>query len=178
MSVVSSISELESIGLGLGNGGGWRRSDGPLGSIFNINREKGGGRIISVQLCGLKQNDFSGKIDKKISDKYKNDPCRILNVTGKQIEIDHKDGRKVDYKLHDNQTLNDFQPLHKSCNVAKRRHCSVCSKTGIRFNAKLLGYKVKQFIGPEQYNGSCIGCYWYDPVEFNIRVSECFMKER
>ena len=177
-STVVPIEELEAVGLGLGNGGGWCRSDGPLGNKFNINRGKMQGKISSVQLIGFKQNTFTNKIDKDIYDEYKDSRCRILSVGGKQIEIDHKDGRKEDYKLHDAQTLDDFQPLHKCCNVAKRRHCSACKETGIRFDARLLGYSYAQTRGPEKYHGSCLGCYWHDPYDFNRIISEKYIKLR
>jgi len=175
---IVGMSVLEPAGLKTDNGGSWCRSDGPLGTYFNVNRVKRGGKIVSVQLTGYKQNNFSSSIDAEITNRYKNDPCRVLYVTGKYIEIDHKDGRKHDFKLHDNQTLDDFQPLHKSANVAKRQHCRVCADTGMRFNAMSLGYSTSHFIGPEKYNGSCIGCYWHDPFEFNKIISSTFVKTR
>jgi len=39
----------------LGNGGGWCRNDGPLGTFFNIDRKKSKGKIVSVQLVGYKK---------------------------------------------------------------------------------------------------------------------------
>lgn len=175
----SSIVEIATHGdLKTDNGGSWCRSDGPLGAYFNIHRAKRGGRIVSVQLTGYRQNEFSNVIDREITEAYKNENCRVLGIGGKYIEIDHKDGRKQDYKLHDNQTLDDFQPLHKAVNIAKRRHCQVCAATGIRFDATRVGYPVQQFIGPEKYNGSCIGCYWHDPKRFNEKISEKYTKSR
>jgi hypothetical protein len=160
------------------NGGSWCRSDGVLGSKFNIHRRLAGGRIVSVQLVGFAKNNFTNKIDTAIIDAYKNANCRVLAIKGKTIEIDHKDGRKDDYSLHDNQTLDDFQPLHKSANVAKRRHCNVCKETRIRFDATRLGYSVPQYIGTTHYTGSCVGCYWYDMETFNRHVSEDYVKIR
>lgn len=174
----SSIVEIEAHDkLKTDNGGSWCRTDGPLGR-FNIHRAKRRGRIISVQLTGYRQNEFSNAIDQEIVDAYKNENCRVLAIRGKYIEIDHKDGRKQDYKLHDNQTLDDFQPLHKTVNIAKRGHCQTCVATGIRFDATQLGYSVRQFIGPEKYNGSCIGCYWHDPKQFREKISEKYTKSR
>jgi hypothetical protein len=177
-SSIVGIESLEKAGLKTDNGGGWCRSDGPLGNYFNVHRVKRGGRIVSVQLTGYRQNEFDGAIDREISEAYKNENCRVLAVRGKYIEIDHKDGRKQDYKLHDNQTVADFQPMHKAANVAKRQHCRDCTKTGIRFDATQLGYSVPQTVGPEKYNGSCIGCYWHDPKKFNLDISARFQKTR
>lgn len=175
---IIGIEQLTELGLKTDNGGSWCRSDGPLGKYFQILRQKKGGRIDSVQLVGYAQNDFTGKIDKEIVDTYKNEPCVVLDVSSKYVEVDHKDGRKDDYKLHANQTIDDFQPMHKAVNVAKRSHCKHCSHTGIRFDAKHLGYSESQYIGPSEYHGSCIGCYWHDPVMFNLQVSGCFEKDR
>jgi len=175
---IVSLEELIQLGLKTDNGGSWCRSDGAIGKYFNISRPKKHGRINSVQLVGYKQNEFSGKIDNQIVKAYQKAKCRILDVVGHYIEIDHKDGRKQDYKLHDAQTIHDFQPLHKSCNVAKRTHCRVCTDSGVRFDATNLGYSASQHIGPKEYHGSCIGCYWFDPAVFNSIVSKDFKKER
>lgn len=40
------------------------------------------------------------------------------------------------------QTLEDFQPLSKPANDAKRQFCKECKRTGIRYDAKQLGYTV------------------------------------
>lgn len=48
----------------------------------------------------------------------------------------------------------------------------------IRFDAGRLGYSVSQWIGGANYNSSCVGCFWYDPAEFNAKVSESFVKIR
>jgi len=175
---IIGIKELTDLGLKTDNGGSWCRSDGPLGKYFNISRVKRKGKIDSVQLVGFKQNDFTGKIDSRIVEAYKNDKCRVLAVGGKFIEIDHKDGRKHDFKLHDNQTIEDFQPLHKTCNVAKRQHCKVCVETGVRFDATQLGFSQKQTLGTEEYHGSCIGCYWHDPELFVKTISASYVKLR
>lgn len=174
------INEIESMGLGFGNGADWARSDGPLGNLFNIDRIKGkkqGNKIIAVQLCGYKKNRFNKHISKKIRDELKKEACRILYVRS-DIQIDHKDGQKDDYGPEANQKISDFQPLHRTANDAKRTHCKKCRATKIRFDAKNLGYNVSQWKGPNEYKGSCIGCYWYDPLEFNKQISEKYKKER
>lgn len=172
------INELIKYNLQLGNGGSWCRSDGSLGKYFNINRVKKKGKIISVQLVGYKKNTFNNFIKREISDFYKKMPCRILNVKSQYVEIDHKDGRKDNYEDHVKQKKEYFQPLHKTANDAKRQHCKECKNTGYRFNAKKLGFSFSQWIGPLEYQGSCIGCFWYDPCEFNAQISLNFKKIR
>ncbi|MDD3344613.1 MAG: hypothetical protein PHR87_13690 [Sulfurospirillaceae bacterium] len=175
---VISSEILEQYGLKTTNGGDWCRSDGPLGKYFNISRPLLKGRIASIQLMGYKKNSFSNKINTTIRDFYKHQDCRVLCIGGDFIEIDHKDGRKDDFGMPNEQTIEDFQPMHRNANIAKRQHCKVCKETNIRFNATLLGYSVSQWIGTKEYNGSCIGCFWYDPAEFNAQISQSYHKTR
>lgn len=177
-SVLVPVDVLDEYNLKTINGGDWCRSDGALGKYFNINRVKEKGRIIGVQLMGYKKNTFSSKINNEVRNHYKNLDCRVLAVGGNFIEIDHKDGRKDDFGMPNEQTINDFQPLHKNANTAKRQHCKLCKDTNIRFDALRLGYAVSQWIGNKEYNGSCVGCFWYDPAEFNARISENYKKDR
>ena len=88
-------------------------------------------------------------------------------------QCDHKDGRLDDPRLSDINlvTIDDFQPLSRAANDAKRQHCIECRDTGNRFDAKRLGYSVSQVRGDGKYNGTCVGCYWHDPMFFNAEVS-------
>lgn len=172
------IEILEKYGLKTTNGGDWCRSDGPLGKHFNVDRIKNKGKISAIQLLGYKKNSFSSKVSKHVRNHYKDDNCKVLAVGGKYIEIDHKDGRKDEFALPENQHSSDFQPLHRNANIAKRQHCKVCKSTNIRFDARRLGYIVPQWIGKEEYTGNCLGCYWYDPTEFNLKVSQNYIKSR
>ena len=67
------------------------------------------------------------------------------------------------------QKLEDFQPLSKAANDAKRQFCKECRRTNKRFDAKKLGYPISFYAGNENHMGNeegCIGCFWYDPLEF------------
>lgn len=172
------IDLLEKYGLKTTNGGDWSRDDGPLGKKFNIERIKERGKIVGVQLHGYKKNIFSNSIKKEIRDFYSKLYCRVLAIRGSFIEIDHKDGRKDDFGMPEQQSENDFQPLHRNVNIAKREHCKQCKETNMRFDAKRLGYSVSQFVGNLEYKGSCIGCFWHDPAEFNTIISKDYKKER
>ena len=157
--------------LKLGNGGSWCRDDGGLARVYNIEREKQGGRIVAIKLHGLKKQPIEKPIPASIAREIKKQPCSVL-ATGK-VEVDHKDGRRDDPRLTqaDRVVEDDFQPLSKAANNAKRQHCKTCRETGKRFDAKRLGYQVSQFKGNGSYRGSCIGCYWHDPKRFNFEVS-------
>lgn len=73
------------------------------------------------------------------------------------------------------QHLSDFQPLSKAANDAKRQFCKECKQTGIRYDAKQLGYPMSYYKGSARHNGeenACVGCFWYDPLEFRKHLTE------
>lgn len=160
------------------NGGDWCRSNqGYLGTKYNIKREIRNNRIFSVKADGFNKNT---KINQSIrSDIYKytkTKRCVILDISS-NIEVDHKDGMKDDWRLNDKsmQKIEDFKPLSKTANDAKRQHCKKCLETGKRYNAKKLGYSESYTYGSEN-SKTCVGCYWYDPVAFNKEISKNFEK--
>lgn len=166
-----SIDELEKNGLGFGNGGSWCRDDGTLAQQYNVVRHKQGNRIVAVELQGRKKTPIKKPIPMHIRKEIKAQRCAVLNVS--DVECDHKDGRRDDPRLNDSTkvTIDDFQPLSKAANNAKRQHCKRCRETDKRFDARRLGYKASQWKGDGIYRGTCIGCYWHDPKRFNTEVS-------
>ena len=87
-------------------------------------------------------NDNDEIIDCDIRDYYKGERCVMLGVRGfsenTKIEIDHKDGRKEDWRVSNpaTQLLEDFQPLCKAANDVKRQICKECKLTNKRWNAQ------------------------------------------
>lgn len=158
--------------LQLGNGGSWCRTDGALGRKYNIRRNKGGNAIVSVELQGYKKQPIGKRIPIKIKREVVKRRCVILGVSS--VECDHKDGRLDDPRLDDPKriTADDFQPLSKAANNAKRQHCKSCRASGNRYDARVLGYKMGQVLGNGKYNGTCVGCYWHDPHFFNAEASK------
>ncbi len=72
------------------------------------------------------------------------------------------------------QRLSDFQPLSKAANDAKRQFCKECKRTGIRYDAKKLGYPMSYYAGTAHHNNeedACVGCFWYDPIEFRKHLT-------
>lgn len=165
------VEDFESIGLqAFGNGSGWARDDGPLGKKYKLLRKKdGSGRIVSVTAAGWAEPSFNNGIAPEVYEYFKDAKCRIL-ATGRNIEMDHKDGRKHSFKPV--ESPEEFQPLSKAANDAKRSHCKRCSQTNIRFDAKTIGYLVSVFEGTLDYRGTCEGCYWHDPFKFNQSLSK------
>lgn len=175
------ISDLEKIhhSFHTTNGGDWCRSKTSyLGKKYDIVREHLAGRIYSIKCDGpVRENYAKQNIRKDIYDAVISKKCAILNIST-NIECDHKEGMKDDSRLNDlsSQRVSDFQPLCKTANDAKRSHCKKCIAKKKRFDAKLLGYK-ESFIYGDENTRSCVGCYWYDPKEFNKVISEDFVKK-
>ncbi len=175
------ISDLEKIhhSFHTTNGGDWCRSkQSYLGKKYIILRGLNKGAISSVKCDGLQKANFAKQdirpdIQKAITKKR----CVILDIST-NIECDHKDGKKDDYRLNslDEQRVEDFQPLCKTANMAKKSHCKKCKECGKRYDATQLGYSVPFLYGNE-YSKTCIGCYWYDPQEFNRVISQSYKKE-
>lgn len=161
------------------NGGDWCRTNTSyLGKKYIIGRELKGGKIFSIKTGGFnKNNKINQSIKNDILKEIQSRRCVILDIST-NIECDHKDGMKDDWRLNnkENQRLDDFQPLSKTANDAKRQHCKKCLKTGKRYDAKKLGYKESYILGSED-SKTCVGCYWYDPKKFNQKISESFDKQ-
>lgn len=161
------------------NGGDWCRSNQSyLGKKYNIERENRCGRIFAVKTDGYnKQTRINQSIRSDILKNIQSKRCAILDIST-NIECDHKDGMKDDWRLNDKsyQKIDDFQPLSKTANDAKRQHCKKCIETGKRYDAKKLGYKESYILGTET-SKTCVGCYWYDPKKFNEKISEKFEKQ-
>jgi hypothetical protein len=104
------------------------------------------------------------------------------NSENTKIEIDHKDGRKNDFRVSalDRQTIDDFQPPCKAANDAKRQICKKCKETNMRWNAKnIKGNPYSFYLGNETYTDElgCKGCYQYDPVEYRKESVNKISKE-
>lgn len=153
------------------NGCQWARKGSTLDKRYNIKRwhanELGGkgNRVVLVQLQGFKENPENHIIPQNIKKFYKNQPCVVCGVISSDMELDHKDAR---YQTS-NYTIDDFQPMTKANNDAKREHCKKCLTTNCRFDATLLGFS-KSYIEGDKNSPFCKGCFWYDPKAFRQQV--------
>lgn len=157
------------------NGCQWARSDTSyLAKRYDIKRKVSKGRVSSISLSP-KQTYLVKDIPSKVRQFFKDAKCVILD-TNSSIEIDHKDGRHGEIDKNDK---NNYQPLTKNANDAKRQHCKRCKETGIRYDATQLGYSAPQVSGDPLYDEEqkCIGCYWHDPRYFNETISKNFEKK-
>ena len=158
--------------LKFGNGASWARKESTLAKKYIIEFDKSitpGNGIDRIRLNGFNDNDFSQHINAEIKRTIKSRRCVVLGTSNP--EVDHKNGMKNESRVmrNENQRLSDFQPLSKAANDAKRQFCKECRRTGIRFDAKLLGYPMSYYAGGKPHNfeeDACVGCYWYDPLEF------------
>lgn len=158
--------------LKFGNGASWARKESKLAQKYKIEFNKNitvGNGIDAIRLVGYNENNSSQYISAAIKKVIKSQRCVILGTSNP--EVDHKNGMKNESRVmqNENQQLSDFQPLSKAANDAKRQFCKKCRESGIRYDAKLLGYPMSYYFGGATHHGeenACIGCYWYDPLEF------------
>ena len=166
-------------GLQLLNGAGWSRDDGQFGRIYIIERDKSrtpGNRTDAIRTVGFNTKDkYSSYISPEIKRAIQARRCVVLGTSNP--EVDHKNGMKNEGRVMKNeaQRLSDFQPLSKAANDAKRQFCKECKATGLRFDARRLGYPMSFYAGGAEHNheeDACIGCYWYDVEEFKRHLEE------
>lgn len=157
------------------NGCQWARKGSKLDKFYILKRynakEMGitsiaWNRIVAVQVFGFRETIENHKIPALVYKELKDSPCTVLGVITTDMEIDHKNGKYNEEKYK----TEDFQRLSKAVNDAKREHCKKCNTTGCRFKASTLGY-TKDFVEGDEHSSFCKGCYWYDPYEFNKKIS-------
>lgn len=176
--------------LKFGNGGDWCRKSSTLAKKYIIETNKTvtpGNSIDEIRLNGYKRTEtFNQAIRQDIRDYYKDQKCVMLGVKGfsenTTIEIDHKDGRKDDWRVSNtnSQRLEDFQPLCKAANDVKRQICKACKESNERWDAtNIKGNPYPFYQGDKRYTTElgCIGCYQYDPVEYRKSCVRMISKE-
>ena len=164
--------------LTFGNGASWARKESTLAKKYIIEFDKSitpGNGIDRIRLNGLNNGDYSQHIRADIKRNIKALRCVVLGTSNP--EVDHKNGMKNEDRVmrNEDQRLEDFQPLSKAANDAKRQYCKECRRTGIRYDAKKLGYPMSYYKGGATHNNeenACEGCYWYDPIEFKKHLQE------
>lgn len=164
--------------LKFGNGASWARKESTLAKRYIIEFDKSitpGNGIDRIRLNGFNDGDYSQHIRADIKKTIKARRCVVLGTSNP--EVDHKNGMKNEDRVmrNEDQRLEDFQPLSKAANDAKRQFCKECRRTGIRYDAKLLGYPISYYQGGAKHNceeDACVGCYWYDPLEFKRHLQE------
>ena len=164
--------------LTFGNGASWARKESTLAKRYIIEFDKSitpGNGIDRIRLNGFNDGDYSQHIRADIKRAIKARRCVVLGTSNP--EVDHKNGMKNEDRVmrNEDQRLEDFQPLSKAANDAKRQFCKECRRTGFRYDAKLLGYPISYYQGGAKHNceeDACVGCYWYDPIEFKRHLQE------
>ena len=164
--------------LKFGNGASWARKESTLAKKYKIEFDKtitSGNGIDRIRLVGFNDGDYSQHIRADIKREISSRRCVVLGTS--KPEVDHKNGMKNEGRVmkNEDQQLSDFQPLGKAANDAKRQCCKECRESGIRFDAKTLGYPMSYYAGGATHNmeeDACIGCYWYDPIEFKKHLKQ------
>lgn len=164
--------------LTFGNGASWARKESILAKKYVIEFDKSitkGNGIDRIRLNGFNDGSYSQHIRADIKRAIKARHCVVLGTSNP--EVDHKNGMKNENRVmrNEDQRLEDFQPLSKAANDAKRQFCKECKRTRIRYDAKKLGYPMSYYQGKAEHNfeeNACVGCYWYDPIEFKKHLQE------
>lgn len=125
----------------------------------------------TIKLVGFDEGYSDRSIRKDILMQITSQKCvhtGFRGTTQNGIECDHRNGRYSDKNALDKSTQNltDFQPLCRQANLQKRSDCKSCRLSGVRFDAKSLGYSKSVIKGTLEYKGECDGCYWFNPLEF------------
>lgn len=172
---MEKYSELELL-----NGLSWGRPSSTLAKTYILETDKSittGNKIDRIRLNGF-NTSFAKSHTQSIRSDIKREigqkRCIVLGTNRScdhKTEVDHKDGRKNNSRVMSiaTQRLDDFQPLSKPANDAKRQFCKECKETGKRYDAKKdMGYPVSFIQGDINYTEElgCIGCFWYDPIAF------------
>ena len=164
------------------NGADWCRKESTIAKYYILEFDKSitpGNSVDRIRLNGYKSEaDRLGSqaIRSDIKNFYKEKRCVVLGTSNP--EVDHKNGWKNDDSVMKNlktQSYDDFQPLSKAANDAKRQFCKECRRSGIRYDAKQLGYPMSFYKGGVKHNGTstgCEGCFWYDPIEFRKHLQK------
>ena len=98
-------------------------------------------------------------------------PCCVCFRTD-SIECDHKNDLKNDLRVlvKSTQTLDDFQPLCKHCNMLKKSASQLRNKTNKRIGATKYFYNIDFITGDENFDKNdpnwYKGTYWGDVIEF------------
>lgn len=162
----------------LGNGLDWARKESAFAKKYIVEVDRSitpGAKVDRIRVNGFNTNPVGIQtIRQDIRKIVKAQRCVVLGTSNP--EVDHKNGWKNDAAVESiyNQQLSDFQPLSKAANDAKRQFCKECRRSNRRYDAKNLGYPVSYYAGNEIHDGSadgCIGCFWYDPIEFRRHLT-------
>jgi hypothetical protein len=148
--------------------------------FFELNKNKKGFGIIGIFIHSKRNNITKRPISKEIDKIIKESNC-IVCGTFNDIICDHKNDLYNDERVLNvkTQVLEDFQPLCNHCNLQKRQVSKKECELNKIYSAKNIPrYKIYNFQFPwEKKNfdifdkNTKIDTYWYDPVEFDRKIS-------
>lgn len=167
--------------LQLGNWWSWCRWSSSLAQEYIVEFDKSITPWNKIDRIRLNWENEYHKLSQNIREDIKKEiskkRCIILwtnRSCDHKTEVDHKDGRKNDLSVMNSKTqkLEDFQPLSKPANDAKRQFCIECKNSWLRYDAKKLWYTVSIVEWDLKYNEKlwCKWCFWYDPIAFRQKL--------
>jgi hypothetical protein len=136
---------------------------------------------VLMRIYGLQENTESKQrpIRNDIRKHFSALPCCVCGCTT-NVEADHKNDMYNDPRVlrSGTQTLDDFQPLCRHCNLQKRYAKKVRTRESVRYPATripmLAVFGVDYVTGESHFDPNdihaLVGTFWYDPVEFMKQI--------
>lgn len=156
-------------------------------SQFLEKYKSGGNGIIGIFIHSERQNIEKRPIGPAIKAYFKGKSCVVCGSTNEMV-VDHSNDLYNDPRVLDSKTqeIADFQPLCGHCNLQKRQVCKKERETKTLYhgnNIPRIAAIIKQYNLPsvfpweptvfDETNVDCKkGTYWYDPIEFELRVTD------
>jgi hypothetical protein len=117
-------------------------------------------------------------IPKNVRDKilklFDNTDARFGRQTAEALEVDHRKPRIRETSdelscasFSDEQLKNTFMLLTRQNNLTKSRACESCVQTNKRGWDQIKWW----YHGSEDYEGSCEGCFWYNPEKWKEEIT-------
>lgn len=158
--------------------------------VHNINKIKNklsgkGNKLRFIQIIGVQDKIINRPIRKNIRDIIIKKRC-VSCGTNNDIEVDHKNGLYNDKRVLNvkTQTIDDFQPLCRHCNLEKRQIIKKMKETGKRPKATqhpmFKPFGIDFIYGDETFDindpNALLGTLWYDFINFTTELIQLHHK--
>jgi hypothetical protein len=131
-------------------------------------------QLVNIIPEGAKERTaLSKKLREKIIKLHKNRDSRFGKEVIEPLEVDHRVPRiratsaeESHEQKTDQELIDTFMLLTRPNNLTKSRACESCVVTGSRGYDQIPWW----YCGDEKFEGSCVGCFWYNPDEWKEKL--------